>query len=82
MADDPTGPRDPLEAELLSIWQQVLDNPAIGIQDDFLALGGESIQAARILQQVNERFGTDLQISDIFTASTVALMAELIQSKK
>ena len=74
--------RNPLETELLSIWQQVLDKQPIGIQDDFLALGGESIQAARILLRVNERFGTDLQISDIFTASTVALMAELIQGKK
>jgi len=57
----------------------VLDNPSIGIQDDFLALGGESIQAARILLQVNERFGTDLQISDIFRTSSVASMAELVQ---
>jgi oxalate---CoA ligase len=75
-------PRTALDAEILSIWQQVLENQQIGIQDDFLALGGESIQAARILTRVNERFGTDLQINDIFTASTVALMADLIQGKK
>ncbi len=81
-ADDSTGPRNPLDAELLSIWQQALDKQQIGIQDDFLALGGESIQAARILLQINERFGMDLQIGDIFTTSTVALMADLIQGKK
>jgi oxalate---CoA ligase len=82
MAGRTGGPRNPLEAELLPIWQRVLDNPQIGIEDDFLALGGESIQAARILQQVNERFGTDLQIGDLFTASSVARMAELIENKK
>jgi len=70
----------PLETELLSIWQQVLEKQ-IGVQDDFLTLGGESIQAARILTRVNERYGTHLQINDIFTTSTVALMAELLQAK-
>jgi acyl-CoA synthetase (AMP-forming)/AMP-acid ligase II/acyl carrier protein len=74
--------RTPLEAELLSIWQQALDQQPIGIQDDFLALGGDSIQAARILTRVNERFGMELQISDIFTTSTVTLMANLVQAKK
>ena len=72
-------PRTPLEAELLSIWQQVLENKQIGVQDDFLALGGNSIQAARILALVNEQFGIDLQLIDIFTTSTVATMANLVQ---
>ena len=51
----------------------------IGIHDDFLALGGESIQAARILALVNERFHTELQVKDIFTASTVTLIAKIVQ---
>ncbi len=74
-----TKPRNPLEDELLSIWQQVLENEQIGVQDDFLALGGESIQAARILTRVNEHFGLDLHLIDIFTTSTVAAMANLVQ---
>jgi oxalate---CoA ligase len=74
--------RTPVESEILSIWQTVLSVDQIGVQDDFLALGGNSIQATRILTQVNERFGMDLQASDIFTTSTVASMAELVNSKK
>jgi acyl-CoA synthetase (AMP-forming)/AMP-acid ligase II/acyl carrier protein len=77
-----SAPRTLLEKEILSIWQKVLDNPKIGIQDDFLALGGESIQAARILTQINDRFGMNLQAIDIFTASTVASMADLVESRK
>ncbi len=78
----PSAACSPLESELLSIWRQALEKPLIGIQDDFLALGGDSIQAARILSQVNERFGTGLQVGDIFNASTVARMAELVQANK
>jgi oxalate---CoA ligase len=70
------------EEEILSIWQEVLGREKIGVQDDFLALGGDSIQAARILVRVNDRFGLDLQITDIFSASTVASMANLVQRKK
>ncbi len=82
MAAGTTEPSNPLEAELHSIWMQVLDIQPIGVDDDFLALGGESIQAARILFQVNDRFGTDLQLSDIFTASTISLMANLIRERQ
>jgi acyl carrier protein len=71
-----------VEEEILSIWQESLGVEKIGVQDDFLALGGDSIQAARILFRVNERFSMDLQISDIFTTSTVASMANLVQEKK
>ena len=77
----PSEVRTPIEAELLCIWQQVLNMKKIDIQDDFLALGGDFIQAVRILAQVNERFGTELQIGDLFTISSVALMADLIQKK-
>ena len=74
-----TPARTALEAELLDIWQEVLENDQIGVLDDFLALGGNSIQAARILTRVNERYGLQLQLIDIFTTSTVALMAAFIQ---
>jgi acyl-CoA synthetase (AMP-forming)/AMP-acid ligase II/acyl carrier protein len=73
-----TAARTPLEADLLAIWEQVLENERIGVQDDFLALGGNSIQAARILGLVNERFGLDLQLIEFFTTSTVATIADLI----
>ena len=77
-----SGPRTPVEEEILSIWQESLGVEKIGVQDDFLALGGDSIQAARILLRINERFSMDLQISDIFTTSTVASMANLVKVKK
>ena len=69
-----------IEDEILSIWRDVLGDQNISINDDFLSIGGDSIQAARILARVNESFATDLQLSDIFTASTVSLMAEVIQA--
>lgn len=76
-----SAPRSPVEAEILSIWYEVLGVNRISVHDDFLALGGDSIQAAQILARVNERLGTDLQPIDIFTTSTVASMVELVKNK-
>jgi acyl-CoA synthetase (AMP-forming)/AMP-acid ligase II/acyl carrier protein len=80
-ASGATASRDKLEAEILSIWQEILEKQQIGIHDDFLAMGGESLQAARILAKVNERFSTNLQIIDIFNAPTVALMAVRVRER-
>ena len=78
---DGDAPLTPLQVSIQSIWQKVLGQQKIGIQEDFLALGGESLQAARILMQINEKFGTDLQIGNIFDAPTVATMAEVVQTQ-
>ena len=71
-------PRNPTETKLLSIWQQVLAKNPIGIDDDFLALGGDSIMAARILMQVEEEFHVTLSMREIFNVPTIASMSELI----
>ena len=71
--------RTPTEAKILSIWQQVLDQRSIGIQDDFLALGGDSIQVAQILMLVQKEFNVNLSLKEIYYAPTIELMAELVQ---
>ena len=76
------GPQTSLEAEILSIWQQVLQKQSIGIQDDFLALGGDSIMAASILMLIRETFKVDLSFSDLFFAPTISSMADLVEEKQ
>jgi oxalate---CoA ligase len=74
-----SSPRNAVEEKLLSIWQQVLDQKQIGIFDDFLAMGGDSLMAARVLMQIENSFNIHLKIKDIFDIPTIALMANLIQ---
>ncbi len=74
-------PLSPLETDILSIWQEVLGMEQIGAQDDFLAMGGESIQASMILLKINERWGTGISMEDFFSAPTIAALAQTIQIK-
>ena len=79
--DSPTSPASPLEAEISTIWQEVLGVEKISLLDDFLFLGGNSIQASIILLTINERYGAGLLIKDFFSASTISSLADIIQKK-
>ncbi|HEX6291620.1 MAG TPA: non-ribosomal peptide synthetase, partial [Herpetosiphonaceae bacterium] len=76
------GPRTPLEAQLVTIWQELLrPNTAtpIGIYDNFFALGGHSLLATRCVFRIQETMHVDLPLRSLFTAPTIAECAEAIQ---
>lgn len=72
-----TPPRDTVEERLLVLWREVLGRDDIGVDDDFFALGGDSLAAARIIAMAEARFGVRL---DAFAGfSTVAALAERVE---
>ena len=50
-----TAPRNAMELHLLAIWEKVLGVRRLGIKDSFFDLGGTSLQAARIVNQIKEK---------------------------
>lgn len=74
----PAASRTPTESALAGIWAAVLGLEAVGIDDDFFALGGDSIHATLILSRVRRKFSVDLQLRALFDAPTVAELATLI----
>lgn len=71
-------PRDELDELLIDLWQQCLGVPRIGIDDNFFALGGQSLMASQLMVRVNERLGVELSVEVLFTAPTVAALADRI----
>ncbi|GAA3736770.1 non-ribosomal peptide synthase/polyketide synthase [Streptomyces tremellae] len=71
-------PRTPQEATLAAIWADVLGVEAVGVRDDFLDLGGDSILAARALSRTREELGGHLTVRDLFTARTVEALADVL----
>ena len=71
-------PRTPMEKSVHAIWIDVLKMDAIGIHEDFLEIGGDSLTAARIASRILTAFEIDLAPRDLFDAPTIAQMAELI----
>ncbi|MBI1295983.1 AMP-binding protein [bacterium] len=69
-------PRTPTETIITQIWCDVLGLDKIGVEDDFLDLGGHSLQASQIVVRVLEHFQVELPSFVLFEASTVVEMAK------
>ena len=66
------------EAVLQAIWARAFGVGSIGVDEDFFALGGDSLMAVAICAEITEAFGYDLPIATLFHASTIAALARLL----
>lgn len=71
-------PRTPFEERVARIWADVLRLERVGIEDEFLDLGGNSLLAIQVIARVNQAFDVDLPLRSAFEASTVATLAQLV----
>jgi surfactin family lipopeptide synthetase A len=67
--------RNPVEAALSEIWIRVLGLEQIGIHDDFLDLGGDSLMAAQIVSSIRTRFGVEVPLPMFFEWLTISDLA-------
>ncbi|HYD31064.1 MAG TPA: amino acid adenylation domain-containing protein [Azospirillaceae bacterium] len=67
------------EERVLAVWRQVLERDDIGLEDDFFALGGDSIRAIQIVSRLQQG-GMRAEIRDIFQNPTVGQFALVVQA--
>lgn len=75
-------PRNATESQLVRIWSEILNIEHVGIYSNFFDLGGHSLLTISIMNEVNECFGVDLDVIQIFERPTVAEFAELIDASQ
>jgi amino acid adenylation domain-containing protein/thioester reductase-like protein len=51
------GPRTPVQADVARLWAELLKRDHVGLDEDFFALGGDSLLAAELLARVQSMFG-------------------------
>ncbi|NKN37359.1 amino acid adenylation domain-containing protein [Agrobacterium sp. a22-2] len=73
VAEDET-PHDGFEARIAVIWSRLLGRETIGRNDNFFALGGDSILAIQVVAAVR-RAGIAITPRDLFQYSTLAALA-------
>ncbi|MGH7926534.1 MAG: phosphopantetheine-binding protein, partial [Candidatus Binatia bacterium] len=71
--------RTELERFLAGMWQSILGKGQIGVDDNFFALGGSSIQAAVLINKIQDQLGEILHLVAIFDAPTVANFASYLE---
>jgi thioesterase domain-containing protein/acyl carrier protein len=75
-------PRTETEQRVAAIWSGVLGVQRIGAHDDFFDLGGNSLMALRLASRVRSELAVDLPLVALFTAPTVAGLAEAIEKMR
>jgi mycobactin phenyloxazoline synthetase len=69
-------PATPIESALSAIVGSVLGRPRIGADDDFFAIGGDSVLATQLVARVRTWLDIPtVAVADIFAARTVAALA-------
>ena len=71
-------PRTPVEEIVAATWRDVLDLAQVGVHDDFLAIGGDSILATQVVARLRSSLGLALTVASFFDAPTVERMASAI----
>jgi amino acid adenylation domain-containing protein len=71
-------PRDELEAALAQIWSEILQQPEVGVHDNFFALGGDSIRSLQVLARARQR-GIELTPRQLLEQPTIAALAGLVR---
>ncbi|MFI9510324.1 amino acid adenylation domain-containing protein [Nocardia sp. NPDC052566] len=71
-------PSGPIEEMLAELWGAVLGGEP-GVDDDFFALGGQSILAATLAGRIRHRFEIPLPVRALFETPTIATLAVSVE---
>ncbi|MFZ0678094.1 MAG: AMP-binding protein [Candidatus Binatus sp.] len=74
-------PQTPTERMLAHIWRSVLRVDRVGINDHFLALGGDSLLLAQVTSRLRQAGGPSISTLTFFERPTIAGLAALIDSE-
>lgn len=72
-------PRDEMERNLASIWEEILGIQSVGVRDDFFELGGNSLLAMRMFTRIQKMLGKNLPASMLLQASNVEQLAHVLR---
>lgn len=68
---DAVASRNEQETQLIGLWSELLGLKSLGIEDNFFALGGDSIKAIQIVARL-QSLGFETNIGELFTHPTIA----------
>jgi amino acid adenylation domain-containing protein len=69
-----------VESTLASVWRSILQvDGAVGRDDSFFALGGDSLLATRMLAEIRRHFGVEILLRDLLESRSLGQLAQTIE---
>jgi amino acid adenylation domain-containing protein/non-ribosomal peptide synthase protein (TIGR01720 family) len=72
-------PRNALELQVATIWEQVLGVSGVGIRDGFFEQGGQSLLAVQLMARIKDRFACRIPLASFLQSPTVEQLALLVK---
>uniref|UniRef100_UPI002456CA53 non-ribosomal peptide synthase/polyketide synthase n=1 Tax=Nocardia wallacei TaxID=480035 RepID=UPI002456CA53 len=72
-------PSTPIEQIVAGVFAEVLGADRVGLDDDFFALGGNSLIATQVAARIGAALETQVPVRTVFEASTVAGLAAKVE---
>jgi acyl carrier protein len=73
-------PETESERILADIWQSLIGIDRVGVHDNFLEIGGDSLLATQVTARIRKRLRIELPISALFEEPTISALGRLIES--
>jgi aryl carrier-like protein len=74
-------PASATEVAVAAIWAEVLGRARVGVDDNFLDLGGDSLTALLLFDLTNKRLGSRLTLLELLSAPSLAALAQTIDEQ-
>jgi thioesterase domain-containing protein/aryl carrier-like protein len=69
-----------LRTVMQAIWSDVFGLESVGLRDNFFDLGGQSLQAIRVLNQLGRHLGREIPLALLVDAPTIDALAERLEA--
>jgi acyl carrier protein len=69
-------PASDLETTVARVWQEVLQVPQVGMQDNFFDLGGHSLLIVQVLARLRKETGLQVPMTDLFRFPTIRSLVD------
>jgi FkbH-like protein len=71
-------PRNRIDEWVANTFIDLLGVDRVGVEDDFLALGGDSLQLVRLTSRIQREFGVHVDFQVLYEAASVRVLSEVI----
>ncbi len=72
-------PKDDTEVMITQIFENILNIESVGTNDNFFEIGGHSLNALGIINEIEHKSGVRIPVTDIFEKPTVIQLAKIIK---
>jgi len=73
-------PTDEIESAILRIYSDVLKKDTIFLEDNFFEIGGNSLNAVRVISRIQKEFNVDIALKEIFYSPVLLDISDKVRN--